>query len=310
MHLTKSDPLKLFIAFGSISGRFGGRGQTDYCVANEMLCKLVAWYRRQRPDVAIATLDWHIWDDVGMAIRPETKHVMALAAIRFMPAVEGVKHLLDEIDRGCPESETMITDWRYYKLYFADEPAPPSECEGSAVAPTTSPDDVTQRFVLRMEPAPRDNIPVKLFGPTIILGDNPDARALAAKIQQDGCEVTVIDVARKSSDQAVVQLKQACFGEFAPHLFVMTGRDEGARQPLVREDWNQRRRSGITTPFIVCQQWIRQYAAAGTPAATLTAAVALGGDFGFSQDPIAPEGGAFSGLLILHPARIDTLSKV
>ena len=223
MELTKSDPLKLFLAFGSISGRFGGNGQTDYCVANEMLCKLVAWYRQERPDVATTIFDWHSWGDVGMAMRPETKHVIELAAIRFMPAIEGVQHLLDEIDRGCPETETLITDWRYYKFYFADEPASPGAGESSAVALTTSPDDVTRRFVLRMEPAPLVDTSVKLFGPAIILGDNPDANALATKIRRHGYEVTLIDVARRSTEEAVAQFEQACSREFACHLFVMTG---------------------------------------------------------------------------------------
>src|SRR5262245_22746307 len=35
MELTQRDPLKYFAAFGSVSGRFGGVGQTDYCTAND-----------------------------------------------------------------------------------------------------------------------------------------------------------------------------------------------------------------------------------------------------------------------------------
>ena len=47
-------------------------GQTDYCLANEMLSKLVGWYRRERPEVRATTFHWHAWDDVGMAVRPES----------------------------------------------------------------------------------------------------------------------------------------------------------------------------------------------------------------------------------------------
>jgi len=297
MELTSSDPLKLFLGFGSISGRFGGVGQTDYCLANEMLCKLIAWYRRQRPEVAITAMDWHLWDNVGMAMRAETRYVKEIAGIRLMPAVEGVQHLLDEIQRGCPEAETLITDWRYYKFFVPDVPVATAGVESHPVAPATSPDDVTQRFVLRMQPAPQSDTPVKLSGPAVILGESRDADALATKIRQLGHEVTLINTAAQSTEQAVAQLKQIGARQFPCHLFVMTGRDAAAQGPLDQANWANRRRSGVTAPFALCQEWIRQYISAGMPDATLTAAVALGGDFGFSHNPVAPEGGAISGLL-------------
>ncbi len=38
-----------FIGFGSISGRFGANGHTDYSLANDMLCKQMDWLRNMRP---------------------------------------------------------------------------------------------------------------------------------------------------------------------------------------------------------------------------------------------------------------------
>ncbi len=70
MELTANDPIRWFAAFGSVAGRFGGVGQTDYASANDMLAKLVGWYRSQRPGVGAAVFHWHAWDDVGMAVRP------------------------------------------------------------------------------------------------------------------------------------------------------------------------------------------------------------------------------------------------
>src|SRR5262249_28752593 len=35
MALTRQDPLAFFVAFGSVSGRFGGHGQTDYSLASD-----------------------------------------------------------------------------------------------------------------------------------------------------------------------------------------------------------------------------------------------------------------------------------
>ncbi|MBW3541522.1 MAG: acyltransferase domain-containing protein [Planctomycetes bacterium] len=119
MELTRQDPVKLFAAFGSVSGRFGGVGQTDYCVANEMLAKLIDWYRSERPDCRATVFHWHAWDDVGMAVRPESKHIAKLHNIRFMPAREGTRHLLDELAAGLPEPEIVITELAYCRDKYA-----------------------------------------------------------------------------------------------------------------------------------------------------------------------------------------------
>lgn len=113
MALTENDPVKFFAMFGSVSGRFGGVGQTDYCLSNEMLSKLGAWYRQQRPGCGVTTFHWHAWDDVGMAVRPESKHIAKLHNIKFMPAREGCEHLLNEVAAGMPESEIAITELHY-----------------------------------------------------------------------------------------------------------------------------------------------------------------------------------------------------
>ncbi len=138
LELTRHDPLKFFVAFGSISGRFGGVGQSDYCIANELLCKLVAWLRRVRPEVRSTVFDWHSWGEVGMAVRPESKHAKVLAHATFMPVAEGVRHCLDEIRRGCPEAEVLITDWRRYQRSFPAEARTSQPAAGQALA---NPDD-------------------------------------------------------------------------------------------------------------------------------------------------------------------------
>ena len=123
MQLTANDPVAFFAAFGSVSGRFGGVGQTDYSMANDCLAKLVDWYRTQRPETRSATFHWHAWDDVGMAVRPESKHIRELHDIAFMPAVEGVRHLLDEMSAGFPEREIAITELHTCSNQFASLPA-------------------------------------------------------------------------------------------------------------------------------------------------------------------------------------------
>ncbi len=71
MTLTRPDPLESFVAFGSLSGRFGGNGLSDYAAANDMLAKLVDWYRRQRPDCPATCLHWQTWANVGMSTKAD-----------------------------------------------------------------------------------------------------------------------------------------------------------------------------------------------------------------------------------------------
>lgn len=117
MALTRDDPVKYFVGFGSISGRFGANGHTDYSLANDMLAKLIGWYREQRPEVAATTFHWHAWDDVGMATRPETRLALEMINMRFMPAREAVEHLIRELEAGAPEAEVLITDERYHRVF-------------------------------------------------------------------------------------------------------------------------------------------------------------------------------------------------
>ena len=108
--LTRDDPLAFFIAFGSISGRFGGLGQTDYAMASDALARRVAQLRFERPVLRAVTIDWPAWDEAGMSVRPETRVVLDAAGFSFMPAREGAAHLLDELRAGAPEPEVVILD--------------------------------------------------------------------------------------------------------------------------------------------------------------------------------------------------------
>ncbi len=123
MALTRRDPIRHFIAFGSISGRLGGFGQADYSLANEMLCKLVGAYRRQRPWIQAVTFHWHAWDDVGMAARPETKEILQSAGnLQLMPfrVGEGIAHLASRNPWPArPEPEVMITERHHWERFSA-----------------------------------------------------------------------------------------------------------------------------------------------------------------------------------------------
>ena len=154
MELTKSDPLRFFAAFGSVSGRFGGVGQTDYSSANDMLAKLIDWFRTQRPECGATVFHWHAWDDVGMAVRPESKHIGKLHNIRFMPSMEGADHLINELRAGMPEGEIAITELQYCREKYGSlpveiatetAPAPAARTEPLRAAVTTKPSTPPRR---------------------------------------------------------------------------------------------------------------------------------------------------------------------
>ncbi|MCL4820211.1 MAG: SDR family NAD(P)-dependent oxidoreductase [Vicinamibacteria bacterium] len=151
LEATASDPVRHFLAMGSISGRFGANGHADYSLANDLLAKCVARARRDRSALAATTFHWHAWDDAGMATRPESRHALELAGLRFMPAREGVAHLVAELEAGLPEAEVVVTDERYPRLY---QPLPEAPCEAALLAGAARTEaDGEVRFALALDPA-------------------------------------------------------------------------------------------------------------------------------------------------------------
>jgi len=106
MALTQADPLQFFVGFGSTTNRFGGSAQTDSALAGDMLCKMIARYRHQRPDCAAFAIDWTPWDNVGTAAAslPEKR------GVRLLPAAEGVQHFVNELQAASFDSEILVVD--------------------------------------------------------------------------------------------------------------------------------------------------------------------------------------------------------
>lgn len=117
-YATRNDPLEWFVGFGSISGRFGANGHTDYSAANDMLSKLIGDLGRHRPETRCVTFHWHAWGDIGMATKPEAKLALDMIGMKFMPAAEGLMHFLNELELGGDRSEVLITDRRYVRKFF------------------------------------------------------------------------------------------------------------------------------------------------------------------------------------------------
>ncbi len=117
---TVDDPLEWFVGFGSISGRFGANGHTDYSLANDMLAKCINRLSSDRPSVRCVTFHWHAWGDIGMAAKPEAKLALEMIGMQFMPAEEGLQHFLNELEFGGDSPEVLITDRNYVRKFFPD----------------------------------------------------------------------------------------------------------------------------------------------------------------------------------------------
>ncbi|MBM82804.1 MAG: hypothetical protein CMJ78_19765, partial [Planctomycetaceae bacterium] len=110
IELTRNDPLEFFVGFGSTSGRFGGLGQTDYSMAQDMLVKMCQKLRHERPGCRCFGVHWPAWGDVGMAVRPESKIALEASGMQFMPSMEGAAHMIDELTIEADNGEVLFLD--------------------------------------------------------------------------------------------------------------------------------------------------------------------------------------------------------
>ena len=124
MLLTREDPIRWFIAYGSMGGRFGGNGLSDYAAASDMLAKLVDWYRRRRPECMAVCCQWQTWGEVGMVTTADELAInKSRLAMDFIPPAEGIDHLHQELRAGAPEGEVLLCDGHFQKLFYAAEHA-------------------------------------------------------------------------------------------------------------------------------------------------------------------------------------------
>ncbi len=257
MHLTQNDPLRHFIAFGSLSGRFGGNGLTDYAAANDMLAKLCGWFRRRRPGCLATCFHWQTWDQVGMALEAEalgiTKNTFKM---KLMPPNEGVAHLLAELAAGAPESEVLISDGyferRFYPYDFEMPKALP-ESRGSADAAaedgesgTTGPlishwrpGSIARSGVAQIVFDPRTRSvpdPTSVEGPTILAGGRRDRGT--GRGGQFGLEWRTHPRATKHSNYQWAGFSDGRYGHSG------RGRNSGRQNAVLRTDQRTSRSAG------------------------------------------------------------------
>ena len=313
--LTRKDPIRHVIGFGSIAGRLGSFGQADYCQASDLLCKLMGAYRRQRPWVRAVGFHWHGWDEVGMAARPETQSVLQEKSdLTLMPLAEGLGHFIREIEADTPRSEILITERRHWKRFAdglgqlaeskreapAKEAAPALASTEPLRPPDASVELRTQRCELKLIEAPlAANSPASptFQTPVWIVGGNADAVALETRLSQLGAEVHRFGI-RKDLDALLADLEGLHPDRPAGHLFLLSARDAAQSDLLSADAIELRRHEGIIAPFFIAQAWYKRLIKSPENGpGTLVAVTSLGGDFGFESTVSLPDGGGMAGFV-------------
>ena len=112
LRATAEDDLSAFISFGSISGRFGMDGQSDYTAGASLLAQMAHIMSRSQSQnprtIPFITMEWTAWDEVGMATNPEVVSVQANErGMAYMSVADGVRHFVDEIELGTANPEVL-----------------------------------------------------------------------------------------------------------------------------------------------------------------------------------------------------------
>ncbi|MBN1540267.1 MAG: polyketide synthase dehydratase domain-containing protein, partial [Candidatus Thermoplasmatota archaeon] len=96
----KNHPIRFFLTFTSVAGRFGNAGQVDYSSANDLLAKLRGVIHQYHPECRFRAVGWSAWAGVGMASRGAVKTLLEMGGITFIPVDDGVEYAISEIMRG------------------------------------------------------------------------------------------------------------------------------------------------------------------------------------------------------------------
>ena len=110
------DPIKLrlLVSFGSVLGRMGMRGNSDYAFANERLRVATDDWAARNPQCRCLTLEWSIWCGIGLGERLGSVEVLAQAGISAITPEEGTTVLSAILSDSC--SGSMIVASRFSSL--------------------------------------------------------------------------------------------------------------------------------------------------------------------------------------------------
>ena len=117
---TREDKLAIFVAYGSIVGRAGNSGQTDYAAANALVASLLqAYFRKDSRHPHLVTINWPAWESLGATANPDIAGLLRTAGATSVTPEEGSYWFLSELALGgSPEvvicGERMLQSWPFW----------------------------------------------------------------------------------------------------------------------------------------------------------------------------------------------------
>ncbi|MFD4673331.1 SDR family NAD(P)-dependent oxidoreductase [Lentzea sp. NPDC058450] len=103
------EDLRLVVGFGSIIGRQGLAGQSEYCVANDwMRVELERWARRN-PRCRTHLLEWSAWTGIGMADRMKVTTQLRRLGLALIEPEQGVTAMLDALTDPSAPVTVLVT---------------------------------------------------------------------------------------------------------------------------------------------------------------------------------------------------------
>ena len=103
----RPEGLKWVVLMGSIAGRFGNHGQSDYAAANETMARLGQDMRRLLPQSRILTIAWGPWSGAGMASEGAQARLRSQGIVPI-DVDQGRRFFVDEMSWGDPALSEVI----------------------------------------------------------------------------------------------------------------------------------------------------------------------------------------------------------
>jgi NAD(P)-dependent dehydrogenase (short-subunit alcohol dehydrogenase family) len=101
-------PPALLVAFSSVAGRFGNRGQADYAAANDLLSRMTGAIRRTTPGLRAVAIDWTAWSEVGLAARSGATDFLAETGLEPLSPSDGARAFIDELQHGTASAVCIV----------------------------------------------------------------------------------------------------------------------------------------------------------------------------------------------------------
>ncbi len=94
LHAVDPGELRMLVTFGSVIGRIGLAGESDYAIANEWLARRVTELARELPVCRCLDIEWSVWSGAGMGQKLGVLDALVRQGVTPIPVGAGVAKFL------------------------------------------------------------------------------------------------------------------------------------------------------------------------------------------------------------------------